>query len=105
MIHRGDVYDVDFPLAGPHPAIVVTRDQAIPVLGSVTVVLVTTTVRGHPAEVALGPSGELDLADSVANCDDIATLPKARLGRYRGRLSLEEGLALDGALKVALGLD
>ena len=105
MIHRGEVYDVDFPQAGPHPAIVVTREQAIPVLSSVTVVLVTTTVRGHPAEVELGPSNALDLADAVANCDDFATVPKPRLGRYRGRVSVEEGVALDGALKIALGLD
>ena len=105
MIHRGEVYDADFPIGGPHPAVVVTREQAIPVLSSVAVVLVTTTVRGHPAEVSLGPSSHLDLADSVANCDDIATLPKARLGRYRGRLNVEEVMALNRALSIALGLD
>lgn len=105
MIHRGEVYDAEFPIGGIHPAIVVTREQAIPVLSSVAVVLITTTVRGHPAEMALSSSDELDLADSVANCDDIATLPKARLGRHRGRLSIEEGVALNRALAVALGLD
>jgi mRNA-degrading endonuclease toxin of MazEF toxin-antitoxin module len=39
VIYRGDVYDADFPLAGTHPAVVVTRGQAIPVLSTVTVVL------------------------------------------------------------------
>lgn len=105
MIHRGDVYDVDFPLAGPHPAVVVTREEAIPVLSAIAVVLVTSTVRGHPAEATLeGP--HLDLHDgSVANCDNIATLPKRRLQRYRGHLAPDQIRALDRALAVALGLD
>lgn len=105
MIHRGDVYDADFPIAGPHPAVIVTREQAIPVLSAVAVVLVTSTVRGHPAEVAL--DGEhLDLRDgSVVNCDDLATLSKQRLTRYRGHLSPGQLAALDRALAIALGLD
>ena len=105
MIHRGDVYDADFPLAGPHPAVIVTREQAIPVLSAVAVVLVTSTVRGHPAEVTL-EGAHLDLHDgSVVNCDDLATLPKRRLTRYRGHLSPPQLAALDRALAIALGLD
>lgn len=105
MIHRGDVYDADFPLAGPHPAVVVTREEAIPVLSAIAVVLVTSTVRGHPAEVALEGS-HLDLRDpSVVNCDDLATLPKHRLKRYRGHLSPDQLAALNRALTIALGLD
>jgi mRNA interferase MazF len=104
VIHRGDLYDADFPLAGMHPAVVVTREEAIPVLSAVTVALVTSTVRGHPAEVPLeGP--HLDLREhSVLNCDDLATLPKRLLKRYRGHLSSEQLAALDRALTIALGL-
>ncbi len=105
MIYRGDVYDADFPLAGTHPAVVVTREQAIPVLSAVTVVLVTSTVRGHPAEVPLDGT-HLDLHEhSVLNCDDLATLPKRLLTRYRGHLSPLQLVALDRALSIALGLD
>ncbi len=105
MIHRGDVYDADFPLAGPHPAVVITREEAIPVLSAVAVVLVTSTVRGHPAEIPLGGS-HLELHEhSVVNCDDLATLPKRLLSRYRGHLSPEQLAALDDALMIALGLD
>lgn len=105
MIHRGDVYDADFPLAGMHPAVIVTREEAIPVLSAVAVVLVTSTVRGHPAEVPLeGP--HLGLHEhSVLNCDDLATLPKRLLKRYRGHLSPAQLAALDRALAIALGLD
>lgn len=105
MIYRGDVYDADFPLAGTHPAVIVTREQAIPVLSAVTVVLVTSTVRGHPAEVPID-GAHLDLHEhSVLNCDDLATLPKRLLTRYRGHLSPRQLAALDRALAIALGLD
>jgi mRNA interferase MazF len=105
VIYRGDVYDADFPLAGTHPAVVVTREQAIPVLSTITVVLVTSTVRGHPAEVPLDGT-HLDLHErSVINCDDLATLPKRLLTHYRGHLSPGQLDALDRALAIALGLD
>jgi mRNA interferase MazF len=105
VIHRGDVYDADFPLAGTHPAVVVTREQAIPVLSAVTVVLVTSTVRGHPAEVPLDGTHLALHEHSVLNCDDLATLPKRLLMRYRGHLSPGQLGALDRALEIALGLD
>lgn len=104
MIHRGGVYDVEFPRAGPHPGVVLTREEAIPVLASVTVALITSTRRGHPAEVSLDEAG-LDLrAGSVINCDDIATLPKRMLGRSRGHLGSTHLHDLDRALGIALGL-
>lgn len=105
-LSRGDVVEADFPLAGRHPAVVVTREVAIPVLSSITVVLITHTRRGHPAEVALSPGPELRLdGESFANCDDLATLPKRRLVGHRGSLSAQEVRQLDRALAVALDLD
>jgi len=103
MIHRGDVYDAEFPLAGAHPAVVVTRESAIPVLSGITVAGITSTIRGHRAEVALDQAEGLD-HPSVANCDEIFTLPKAYLRRYRGRLGPEALARLDDALTVALDL-
>jgi mRNA interferase MazF len=103
MIHRGDVWDTDFPLSGVHPAVVVTREAALPVLRSIAVVGVTSTVRGHPAEVPLGGGEGLD-HESVANADELFTLPKERLLRYRGRLGPERLAELNGALSLSLGL-
>ena len=54
MITRGDVRIADLPQIGRHAVVVVTRDTAVPVLTSVVCVLVTTTIRGHVAEVQLG---------------------------------------------------
>jgi mRNA interferase MazF len=104
VIHRGDVYDADFPIAGHHPGVVVTREIAIPVLASVTMVTVTSTIRGHRAEVSLGKAEGLD-HESVANCDEVFTLPKTVLARFRGRLGPERLAAVDRALMFALELD
>ena len=103
MIHRGDVWDADIPVAGVRPAVVITREMALPVLQSVTLVGVTSTFRGHAAEVPVGRAEGLD-HESVANADHVFTLPKKRLLRYRGRLGPERLAELNRALSLALGL-
>jgi mRNA interferase MazF len=102
-VKRGDVYDAELPI-GPHPVVVVTRDQAIPVLRSVCVAVVTSTIRGAPTEVPVGREEGLN-RDSVVNCDDLATVSKAVLGRLRGSLGPDRTRRLDAALRIALGLD
>lgn len=103
LIDRGDVFDADLPDAGRHPVVVVSRQESIPHRSNVTVVLVTSTVRGHVAEVALDESHGLD-HPSVANCDEIYTVPKRILSRRRGRLSVTDESALNRALKTSLDL-
>lgn len=103
LINRGDVFDVDLPGIGSHPAVVVSLQEAIPVRTNVTVALVTSTVRSHRAEVPLNSEVGLDHA-SVANCDELYTIPKRALGRKRGSLRFAEVRALDRALAVSLGL-
>lgn len=51
--------------------------------GSVTVAFVSSTRRGHPAEVALDEDRLEIRPGSVVNCDDLATLPKQMLGKSR----------------------
>ncbi len=103
LIDRGDVFVADLPDAGPHPVVVVSRQEAIAYRSNVTVVLVTTTVRDHVAEVALDESHGLD-HPSVANCDEVYTVPKRLLVRRRGRLDAGAQRALDRALRIALDL-
>jgi len=102
-LNRGDVYDVELP-SGRRPAVVVTRDQAIPVLRNVTVVEITGTARGAPTEVPLGAREGL-LRDCVASCDNLQTVSKTALGPHRGSLGPEATYRLDQALRIALGLD
>ena len=102
-MNRGDVYEADLPI-GPHPVVVVTRDRVIPVLRSVCVAVVTSTVRRAPTEVPVGVGEGLG-RESVINCDDLVTVSKTVLGRYRGALGPEATHRLDDALRIALGLD
>jgi mRNA interferase MazF len=102
-VNRGDVVDAPVP-GGWHPAVIVTRNVAIPLLRNVCVVAVTSRSRGVPTEVPLGPREGL-ARDCVANCDNLFTLPKAALGRRRGSLGPEQLQGLNAALRIALDLD
>jgi mRNA interferase MazF len=102
-LNRGSIYDVDLPV-GRHPAAVVTRERAIPLLANVTVVGITGTIRGLPTEVPLGPQHGL-ARDCVANCDNLFTIPKSALGTRRGELDPDSLVRLRSALRIALDLD
>ena len=111
-LSRGDVYDVDIPIAGVRPAVILTRTVAIPYLSSVTVAEVTGTIRGIPSEVLIEPSYDLRLEhESAINCDNLFTVRKERLlvreGRpvFRGRLDPGKLRELNQALRIALELD
>jgi mRNA interferase MazF len=91
------------PGVGTHPVVVATRDSAIPLLRALVCVLVTSTFRGHVAEVELGLAEGLD-HDCALNCDNLFTLPKEVLVGRRGRLGPDKIGQLDRALTVALGL-
>ena len=103
-MNRGDIYEADLPVGGGRPAAVVSRDTLIPLLTAVTVAGITSTIRGLPTEVPVGTEHGLD-RDSAINCNHLATVPKTRLGRYRGRLRPGELDRLDDALRIALALD
>lgn len=102
LVERGD-FDAELPDADPHPVVIVSRPEAILYRTNVTVVLVTSTVRGHAAEIELDESHGLDHL-SVANCDEIYTIPKRSLRRRRGHLPLQDLERLNSALRLALGL-
>jgi mRNA interferase MazF len=103
-INRGDVFDAEVPGLGRRPAVVVTRQVAIPFLANVIVATVTARIRNLPTEIPLDRAQGLD-HESVANCDNLYTVPKSALGHLRGRLDPEQLARLDAALRVALGLD
>ena len=89
---------------GRRPAVVLTRDRAIPFLANITVAAITTTVRGLPTEVPVGPEQGL-ARDAVANCDNLFTIPKSSLSSRRGELGPEALAQLRDALLIALDLD
>ena len=63
--------------------LILIRDSAIPVLNSVTVAPITSTIRSIPTEVVL--TGEDGLPEiCVANFDNIQTVPKANAHSGQG---------------------
>jgi mRNA interferase MazF len=104
LVDRGDIFDADLPRLGLRPVLVVTRQVAIPVLSSVTVAPVTSTIRGIGSEVPLDSGQGLE-HPSAANCDNLVTIAKSALARRRGSLAVEDVAKLDDALRFALQLD
>lgn len=102
-LNRGDAVYIEIPGVGLHPAVVVSRQESIGIRSDVTVALITSTVRGLPAEVAVNSDDGLEHA-SVINCDQLWTLPKDAIVKHVAALRYEKLRRLDNALAIALGL-
>ena len=76
----------------------------IDVRTNVTVVEVTTRIRGLSVEVSVSTEAGLD-ADSVINCDGIHTVGQRRLTKHLGSVDDETLDEVCGALAIALGCD
>ena len=86
---------------GSRPVLLLSRDAAYDYLTRVLVIEITTTVRDIPVEVLLGRAEGLPRR-SVANCDNLHAVPKARLGERLGALSAARVPELKRALGFAL---
>lgn len=85
MVAQGELWLLEPPNQKARPALVVTRDQAIPVLNNVIVAPVTRTVRDIPTCVPVGPDQGLDY-ESEASFDNLAAVPKSLLTTRLGQL-------------------
>ena len=65
---------------------VVTRSEAVPVLRSIVVAPVTSTIRSIPTEIPLGVEDGLG-TESVATFDNLHTLPRSGLVQLAGGTS------------------
>jgi mRNA interferase MazF len=102
---QGEIYW--YPFTAPdkrRPVLILTRNSALRFLTSVTVAPITTTIRGIPTEVVLGPQDGMT-NDCAVNLDNIQTVQKARLSAFIATLSAEKMLLVKQALHFALGLD
>lgn len=103
-MRRGEIWWAELPRpAGRRVVVLLSRDEAYAVRELITVAPVTTRIRRIPTEVPLGREEGLPRR-CVANLDIITTIPKATLGRRVSTLPPERLLALDAALRFALGL-
>jgi len=112
-VKRGDIYDARLdPVegseqAGFRPVIIVSRDAINDNLSIVVVVPCTTyrnTTTIHPSRVLIrAPDGGLQV-DSVALCEQVRTVTKARLLRRRGVLSPAALARVETSLRITLDL-
>jgi mRNA interferase MazF len=77
-VRRGDVWWAEREPDRRRPVLVLTRDQAIPVLHSVVVAPATRTIRGIPSEVVVGPDDGMP-AESAFSFDNLTLVPKSML--------------------------
>ncbi len=84
--------------------LVLTRDSAIPYLSRVTVAPITSTVRGVPSEVLLGPEDGMKQV-CAANFHNVMTVAREGLGRRLGQLGPRRMREICAALAFALGCD
>ncbi|MGI8750042.1 MAG: type II toxin-antitoxin system PemK/MazF family toxin [Thermoleophilaceae bacterium] len=99
---RGEVWWYEHPVGGRRPYLILTRDEAIPVLNRVLGAPATRSVRGIPTEVALdeGDGMPQPCALTLDNVESIR--PSLCTGRIT-RLGPERMEAICRALAVATG--
>jgi mRNA interferase MazF len=103
-MRRGEVWWADLPLPiGRRPVVLLSRDEAYAVRNAVTVAEVTSTIRGIPVEVELGPDDGLP-KKCVVNLDTIVTIRKDLLIERIAILRDEKIVQIDAAIKFALSL-
>jgi len=103
-MRRGEVWWAELPRPiGRRPVVLLSRDEAYAVRNAVTIAEVTTTIRGIPVEVALGPEDGLP-KKCVANLDTIATIRKDLLTKRITLLRNERLQQIDAAIKFSLSL-
>lgn len=104
-MQRGDLYWVRFPQpVGRRPVVLVSRDEAYSIRARVTVVPLTSTIRGMATEVRFGPADGVP-RPCVANADELVTVSKQLLQERIGTVSRNRLAELDEALLFALGLE
>lgn len=98
---RAELWWAEAPDLKPRPYLILTRDQAIPVLTSLVVAPVTGRVRGIPSEVSLGLEEGLPV-ECVAAFDAVRTIGKRHLVRRLGALAPGRHHELCDALRAAV---
>lgn len=84
---RGEIWWSDLAGIGRRPAVVLTRDAAIPRLRRVLVAPCTTTIRGLASEVELDPASDPIPLVSAINLDSVESVSIEVLTDRLGRLS------------------
>ncbi len=104
-VNRGEIWRYRFRAPEKkRPVLVLTRQDVIGLLHTVMVAPITSTIRGAPGEVSVGPREGLR-AESAVNLDHVQTVERARLVGFIGHAGDEKMREVCRALAVAVGCD
>lgn len=104
-MNRGDIRWYTFNAPDKRrPVLILTRASAIPVLNSVTIAPITSTIRSIPTELVLT---ERDGVPQIcaANFDNLQTVPKSNIGDRIAKLTSGRMKEAAVAISFALGFD
>ena len=102
-MQRGEIWWADLPApVGRRPVLLLSRNAAYRVRTSITVAIITRTIRSIPVEVGLDQSDGMP-GQCVVNLDDILTVPKSILKDRITSLSPEK--MADVAKSVIFAID
>lgn len=102
-IARGEIWLYTFnPPDKRRPVLVLSRQEVIPLLHTVIVAPITSTIYGAPSEVVIGVDEGLK-ADSAVNFDHVQTIEQARLRHFVGTLRPGKMAEVCRALATATG--
>jgi mRNA interferase MazF len=104
-VERGEIRLVRFPRPDKErPVLVLTRTSALAYLSRATVAPITSTIRGVPSEVPLGPDDGMKKLCAV-NLHNVITVQQESLGRVVAQLDERRMQEVCAALAFALGCD
>jgi mRNA interferase MazF len=102
-LNRGEIWLLALPRPDKRrPVLVLTRPSLIGLLHTVTVAAVTSTLRGSPTEVELGPDEGLK-GRSCVNLCNVFTVPQRELRTFVGTVNATRMRDVCRALAIATG--
>lgn len=104
-MRRREIWWANLPSpVGRCSVLLISRDSAYRIRTSITVAVITRTIRHIPVEVALNTEDAIP-AKSVVNLDNIITIPKALLTERITELSSNKMTQVNSAILFALGIE
>jgi len=102
-VSRGEIWMYTFKPPGKRrPVVVLSRQEVIGLLSTVVVAPITSTIRGVPSEVAVGPDEGLK-QQSAVNLDHVQTVDQSSLRQFVGSVGASKMRQVCQALAVAMG--
>lgn len=101
-VKQYEVWWADLPKpAGRRPVLLLSRDDAYPVLNKFIAAEITATIRRIPIEVPLGPAEGMP-KPCVVNCDNLRTISKIHLVKKISKLAPKRVHEVKRAIGYAL---